>query len=74
MYLACPVMSILSWLLCKISKYYMTMMTTRQSIAKVSMYYEVHILNMTNLSAVSGTASLSQHTTAMVDAREGWEN
>jgi hypothetical protein len=61
----------------------MTMMTTKQFNAKASMYYEVQILNMINLSAVSGTArchpyfntfngkwnSLSQHATTMVDAR-----
>jgi len=61
----------------------MTMMTTRQFNAKVSMYYKVQILNMINLSAVSSTArchpyfntfngewnSLSQHATTMVDAR-----
>ena len=34
----------------------MTMMTTRQFNAKVSMYYKVQILNMINLSAVSSTA------------------
>lgn len=34
----------------------MTMMTTRQFNAKVSLYYKVRILNMINLSAVSDTA------------------
>jgi len=64
----------------------MSVMTTKQFNAKVSVYYEVQILNMINMSTVSGTArwhpyffntfngdrnSLSQQTTAMVDAGGG---
>jgi hypothetical protein len=45
----------------------MTMLTTKQFNVKVPMYHEVQILNMIKLSADSGT--VSQHTTAMIDAR-----